>query len=163
MESVSSQSTPIADYPTAAIDTMDIVTGMLRRRGRIRHPMISRQPRDTPSDAVMIMVSPLLNRRRQDIGTIRVYVIVSKLSNDIKVRVEWTRHAFGFWFREDVWMYGAAQNPKAAKLTELERAFNSVKHTADGTTTFRGQIHMHRKIKKNRNRDRSAHLGLVLG
>lgn len=163
MESVSSQSTPIADYPTAATDTMDIVTGMLRRMGRIRRPMISRNPRDMPAEVVMVMVSPLLNRRRNDVGTIRVYVVVSKLSGDIKVRIEWTRHAFGFWFRQDVWLYGAAQNPRTAKLSDLERAFFKVKATAEGTTTFQGQLHMFKKIKKSRSRDRMARMGLALG
>ena len=163
MESVSSQSTPIADYPTAATDTMGIVTGMLKRMGRIKHPMISRQPRDMPAESVMVMVSPLLNRRRNDVGTIRVYVIVNKMSNDIKIRVEWTRHAFGFWFRQDVWLYGAALNPKMAKLNDLERAFYSVKQTAEGTTTFKGQLRTYRKVKKNRSRDRTARMGLALG
>lgn len=163
MESVSSQATPIPDYPTAATDMMDIVTGMLKRMGRIRHPMISRQPREMSSEVVMVMVSPLLDRRRNDVGTIRVYVIVSKLSNDIKVRVEWTRHAFGFWFRNDVWMYGAAMKPKGVKLSDLERAFWAVKKTAEGSMTFQGQLRMFRKIKKNRSRDRASRLGLALG
>jgi hypothetical protein len=163
MESVSSQSTPIPDYPTAASDTMDIVTGMLRRMGRIHRLQVSRQPLDMPSETIVVMTAPLLDRRRNNIGTIRVYVIVNKMSNDIKVRLEWTRHAFGFWFRQDVWLYGAAVNPKAARLSDLERALYWVRQTADGTTTFEGQLRMLKKVKKNRSRDRAAQIGLVMG
>lgn len=163
MTSVSSQATSIPDYSTAASDMMNIVVSILRRKGRIRYPMISRDPKDMPSEVVLVMMSPMLNRRKDDVGTVRVYVIVNKLSDDILVRIEWTRHAFGFWFRQDVWLYGAATGPKAAKLGDLERAFFWVTQTAEGTTTFESQLRMLKKVRKSRARDRTARLGLVLG
>jgi hypothetical protein len=142
---------------------MEIVHGLLKRMGRIKYPMITPRPKSFQSQWAMMLVSPLLNRKRQDIGTIRVMVTTFNETNNIRVRVEWTRHAFGFWYRQDVWLSNAAMNPRMAKLAPLENAFGLVRLTADGGARLKGMIRVVKKIKKNQTKDRAMRQGLMMG
>jgi hypothetical protein len=146
----------------ASIVMMDIVRDLLFKMGRIKREFVSRQPSGV-SEHMMMMVSPLLDRRRNEVGSIRVYVLVGNISEDIRVRVEWTRKAFGFWYQKDVMLRGSVSEPNMANLSELKTVFNGVKQTADGSTILKSMNRMYKKIKKSQVRDKAAKLGLALG
>jgi hypothetical protein len=110
-----------------------------------------------------MLVGDLLNRRRRDIGAIRVYVTVPTSKNDIKFTIEWTRHAFGFWYQQIVVLAGAVEDPKNMDVSKLRTALNPVEWTADGTTRVKSMNRMFRKIKKSRVRDRASRAGLMVG
>ncbi len=154
---------PTVDRPAVAVEVMGIVRGMLHLHGRIKRPRISKKPKEFATEWVMTMVSPLLARNRQPIGTIRVVVRVPKLGKNVKVRIDWTRDAFGFWFREEFILRDAVQAPRMANLAPLTAALVLVRWTVDGSVRLKSMNRMLKKVKKNTAKDRMAEAGLVLG
>lgn len=146
----------------ATIAGMDAVRGLLYKGSRIKRERVSRKPSGV-SEYTMIMASPLLNRKRQPVGSIRVYVTVGKASNDIRVRIQWTRNAFGFWYVKDAVLVGAVDHPLPISTTNLMPIMAAVKHTADGTTILKSMNRTHKKKKKNKVRDKAIMSGLVMG
>jgi len=141
---------------------MDMVRDLLLRMGRIKRELVS--PRVTgTSEYSMMLVANLLNRRRRDIGGIRVYVTVPANGKDIKYTIEWTRHAFGFWYRKEFVLRGAVEDPENADIKKLRNALDPIQWTADGTTKVDSMNRMFKKIKKSRVRDRASRAGLMVG
>jgi hypothetical protein len=141
---------------------MDIVHDLLSKMGRIKRELVSPKPTGQ-SEYSMMLVGDLLNRRRRNIGAIRVYVTVPAKGNDIKYTIEWTRHAFGFWYRKEMKLRNAVEDPAHAKIGLLRSALDPVQWTADGTVKLASMNKMFRKIKKSRVRDRAARSGLMVG
>lgn len=147
---------------TAAETGMDMVRDLLLRMGRIKRELMSPKPTGT-SEYSMMLVADLLDRRRRDIGAIRIYVTVLANGDNIKFTIEWTRHAFGFWYRNEVILNNAVEDPENANVTKLRTALDPIQWTADGTTRVDSMNRMFKKVKKSRVRDRAARAGLMVG
>lgn len=147
---------------TAAETGMAMVRDLLLRMGRIKRELVSPKPTGT-SEYSMMLVADLLNRRRRDIGAIRIYVTVPANGDDIKFTIEWTRHAFGFWYRKELILRGAVDDPEDASSSRLRTALDPIQWTADGTTKVDSMNRMFKKIKKSRVRDRASRAGLMVG
>jgi len=141
---------------------LDMVRDLLLRMGRIKRELVSPKPRGQ-SEYTMMLVGDLLNRRRQSIGLIRVYVTVPASGENIKFTIEWTRHAFGFWYRSEVTLNDAVDDPEHANVNKLRTALDPIQWTADGTTKVKSMNRMFKKIKKSRVRDRASRAGLMVG
>lgn len=146
----------------AAMAIMDIVKGLLSMMGRVQRPFISRKPSGI-SEYRTMLVSPLMDRKRSPVGEIRVYVLVGANGGDATIRVEWTRNAFGFWYRKDVVLSGVVGEPYGADLSEVKNVFKFAGKTADGTVILKSMNRMFRKVKKNKARDNASKLGLMVG
>lgn len=140
---------------------MDIVMGFLLRLGRTKRPYVTPSPQGE-TDYRMMLMGPLLDRKRDGVGSIRVYVYTD-LSNDVRVRIEWTRNAFGFWYRSDIVLKEAVYDPYGVDLSGINSVFSAIRQTADGSTTVRGMNRLFRKVKKNKTRDKASRLGLMVG
>jgi len=149
-------------HAKAAEAGRDMVRDLLLRMGRIKRELVSPRATGTSEYATML-VGDLLNRRRRDIGAIRVYVTVPTGGNDIKFTIEWTRHAFGFWYQQQVVLKGAVKDPRSADTSRLRAALDPIAWTADGTSRVKSMNRMFRKIKKSRVRDRASRAGLMVG
>lgn len=141
---------------------MAMVRDILLRMGRIKRELVSPKPIGT-SEYSMMLVGDLLNRRRRDIGAIRLYVTVRADGDDIKFTIEWTRHVFGFWYRSEVVLKGSVDEMKESDVAKLRRALDPVEWTADGTTKVASMNRMFKKVKKSRVRDRASRRGLMVG
>lgn len=141
---------------------MAMVRDLLLRMGRIKRELVSPKPTGT-SEYSMMLVGSLLNRRHRDIGTIRIYVTVPANGENIKFTIEWTRHAFGFWYRQEVILKDAVDDPEHANVQKLRTALDPIQWTADGTTRVKSMNRMFKKIKKSRVRDRASRAGLMVG
>lgn len=152
---------PEIDRGRSAELAMRIVYGMLTRDRRIRQARISPHPVETPTAYEMTLVSPLIDERRNKIGTIRVFVLVPKHGENIQIRIEWTRNAFGFWFQEKVVLKKSVENPSMALLAPLRAAMILVRQTVTGSVKLKSMIRMIRKVKKHRGKDAILQYGLV--
>lgn len=141
---------------------MAMVRDLLLRMGRIKKELVS--PKATgQAEYSMMLVANLLSRRRRDIGGIRIYVTVPANGNDIKFVIEWTRHAFGFWYRKEVVLRDFVKDPENANIGVLRTALDPIQWTADGTSRVASMNRMFKKIKKSRVRDRASRAGLRIG
>ena len=144
-----------------AIGLMRVVRGVLKPR-LATGTFVSPVPKTLPGGYLMVLVSPLMNRRGEVVGEMRVNVYVpSDPVLDILIRVEWTRNAFGFWYRKDIRMSGESGHVSVQpKIREIMRWIAT---TADGTVSVTSMNRMFRKIRKNPSRDRAARMGMVMG
>ena len=141
---------------------MAMVRDLLLRMGRIKREFVSPKPTGT-SEYSMMLVGDLLNRKRRDIGEVRIYVTVPANGDDIKITIEWTRHAFGFWYRKELTLKGAVDDPGSASVSQLRTALDPIQWTADGTSKVGSMNRIFRKVKKSRVRDRASRAGLMVG
>jgi|GEM_PF-3460587 len=146
----------------AAEAGLDMVRDLLLRMGRIKRELVSPRPRGQ-SEYTMMLVGDLLSRRRRNVGLIRVYVTVPANGENIKFTIEWTRHSFGFWYRQEVTLRGAVDDPEHANVNRLRTALDPIGWTADGTSKVKSMNRMFKKIKKSRVRDRASRAGLMVG
>lgn len=157
------QSTPAESRKDSAYSAMRVIRGMLKRMGRLRREFVTPVPKTMPSGYVMMLVTPLPNRKGEIIGELRVWVWAPTDPNLlIKVRFEWTREILGFWYRND---FNLTSDDKVKELMDkIKDAMHWVKNTADGTIRLAHMNRMpFRKIKKNRTRDKAARIGMVMG
>jgi len=101
-----------------------------------------------------------MDKKRRNVGDIRVWVKVPASGKDVKFVIEWTRHVFGFWYRQDVTVPGAVDDLSLLASSRLKTAINPIRWTADGVTRVASMNRMFRKIKKARSRDRASRAGL---
>jgi len=159
----SAPKTPEVSPQIVAAETgMAMVRDLLLRMGRIKRELVSPKATGT-SEYSMMLVATLLSRKRRDIGAIRIYVTVPASGKDIKFTIEWTRHAFGFWYRKEVTLKGAVEDPENANVGRLRSALDPIQWTADGTSKVASMNRTFKKIKKSRVRDRASRAGLMVG
>jgi len=164
LQSPEAQSTPIFSRRDVAVRLINIVKGLMKRHGRTHRPYVSPVPKKVHDRFISMLVSPLLNRKREDIGEVRVWIQVPEYDIlPIRLIVEWTRHAFGFWYRDESKIENI-EDPTDSFLKALDKSIRSVKITADGTVRLasmnRGGV---KKIKQNRVKDKAARSGLMMG
>lgn len=145
----------------AASGGLYIVRDLLNKMGRIKRELVSRDPIGVKKS--MVMLATLLDKKRRDIGNVRAYVTVRDNGDDLKFVVEWTRHAFGFWYRVEVTLRGAVGNLEEANVGKLKTALDPIRWTADGTTRIDSMNRMFKKTKKDRTKDRALRTGLMAG
>ena len=158
------EATPIPSRKDVAIKSMRIVRGMMDRMGRIYRERVTPRPKSSPTGHLMMMYSPLLNRRRDSIGEVRVYIYVPEDDSfPIKMNVDWTRNAFGFWYRNEIRVPNTA-DPTAAIMNAIRGAMRRVKITADGDVRVASvNLSGLRKIRRNKVHDRAVRSGMVMG
>jgi hypothetical protein len=149
------------DKSLAAISVMRLIIGMLSREGMVFHPHITLRPIDSPTEYTMRMVSVLHNKKRDQIGMVRVWVIVSKIRDEIKVKIEWTRNAFGFWFTKLIIFKGEAKGTSSVKLADLRTVIGQIRQTTEGTVKLQSMIRTFKKVKKSTIKDRMVQVGLI--
>ena len=143
---------------------MDAAKGYLRMTGRTKREFVTPVPTSYPGGYISMLVSPLLDGSGKSIGEIRLWIYVAEDRNiPIRVRVEWTRDAFGFWYRNEIVLQNV-DDPMVELLKRLKEAMFFVKITADGTVRVasmnRGGF---QKIRKSRTRDKAARVGMMMG
>lgn len=157
-----SETTPILIRKDIALRLMRVLRKGLNKRF-VKRAFISPVPKSFPGGYIMMMLSPLYNKKGDNVGEIRIHIYVpSDEKNAIVVRVEWTRKAFGFWYRytikllnEDVLILELY-----SRIRDMERWFST---TADGTVRVSSMNRLFRKIKKNSVRDKVSRVGMVMG
>lgn len=141
-----------------------VAHSFLKMSGRTRNAFVTPVPSSLPGGYVSMLVSPLLKGNGDSVGEIRVWAYVPEDTNlQIRVRVEWTRNAFGFWYRNEFNLPNV-DDPRVDLLKRLKEALFFVKITADGTVRVasmnRGGF---QKIRKSQTRDRAARVGMMMG
>ena len=158
------EATPIPSRKDVSVKYIRIVRGMMDRMGRLYRERISPSPKSSPTGHLMTMYSKLQNRRRELVGEIRVSVYVPEDEHvRIMIKVDWTRNAFGFWYRNEIRLPNSP-DPSSDVVGAIKDAMRYVKHTADGDISVasmnRGTF---RKIKRNKVHDKSFRSGMVMG
>lgn len=157
-------SEPVVTPEDIAQGVMEKVQGYLNSGGFLRKEFVSPRPVRVLGEARSILVSPLMDRRHQVVGTVRVFVF-APVNENLKplLRVEWTKDEFGFWFRKDLRL----RSSRDGYGLEADRAIKSVapaiRNTTDRSVNLKSQLMMHKRIRKNPVRDRAVRSGLVLG
>jgi hypothetical protein len=143
---------------------MRAMYAFMRASGRTRRAFVMPVPTTVPGGYISIMTSPLLNGRGEEVGEVRIWIYVpDNAALSIRVRFEWTRKAFGFWYRNEVYIQNV-DDPRIELLKVARDALFFVKITADGTVRVasmnRGGF---QKIRKSKTRDRAARVGMMMG
>ena len=154
---------------TSILTRKDIVVRLMRVLRRsldkrfIERAFISPVPKSLPGGYIMMMLSPLYNKKGDNVGEIRIYIYVpSDEKNAIVIRVEWTRNAFSFWYRYDTKLLNEdALIPSLYSVVRDMKKWFSI--TADGTVNISSMNHLFRKIKKNPVRDKIGRVGMIIG
>ena len=141
---------------------MAVIRNLLRKMGRVKKEIISTRPSGI-SEYSMVMIGKLLNQKRQEVGEIRVFVTVPVNEKNIKFKIEWTRHAFGFWYTRNIIMRDVVDDPSQINIGMLRAALNPVQWTADQTVNLKSMNRMFRKVKRNRVLDLALRAGLRTG
>lgn len=149
---------------TVADKLMGVTSAFMRTSGRTRRPFVTPVPTTVPGGYVSMMTSPLLSSRGEEVGEVRVWIFVPENTTlPIRIRVEWTRDAFGFWYRNEIYIQNV-DDPTVELLKKIREALFFVKITADGTVRVasmnRGGF---QKIRKSQTRDRAARVGMMMG
>lgn len=151
------------DFPYQATEAgMAVIRNLLRKMGRVKKEIISTRPSGI-SEYSMVMIGKLLNQKRQEVGEIRVFVTVPVNEKNIKFKIEWTRHAFGFWYTRNIIMRDVVDDPSQINIGMLRAALNPVQWTADQTVNLKSMNRMFRKVKRNRVLDLALRAGLRTG
>jgi hypothetical protein len=87
-------------YRTTEIG-MSVIRDLFLRMKRIKREKMSPKPVGI-SEYSMVMIGDLLDRRRREVGEIRVYVRVPVNDDYIRFVIEWTKYVFGFWYRKEL-------------------------------------------------------------
>ena len=158
------QSVPATSRKDVARNAMRAVQGLMRQMGRLYREFVTPVPKAIPGGYVMMLVSPLPNKAMEMVGEVRVWIYVPEDRNlSIRVRVEWTRNAFGFWYRNEI-VLPNVDDSMFELLRKMKEAMFFVKTTADGTVKVasmnRGGFY---KFRKNPTKDRAARVGMILG
>jgi len=110
-------------------------------------------PGSIPGGKVYRLTADMTGKGGDIVGLVRCFVYVpSDESLGSLVRVEWTRHAFGFWYRVDFYVNdGDSELDIAGRLREIARW---IKVTATGSVNVGSMNRMFRRVKKNPVMDR---------
>ncbi len=146
-----------------ALDMMSATQEILRKDGLIKREYISPSPVLSVGEYQMLLVSDLFDRKRSDVGDVRAFVFVPVVGDGSAVlRVEWSRNAFGFWFRDELRI--PVGNFDANRIQSfLTGAVKKIKNTTDRNVPLKSQLRVLKKIKRNATRDKALRSGLVLG
>jgi len=157
-----SETTPIRLRKEVSKDVMRIVRASMERTGRLRREYVTPIPKELPGGYVMLLNSPLPNVKGDLVGEVRVLVYApSDVALPVRVDFEWTRNAFGFWYRNSVSLDAV---DAASVVKVVKGAMRWVKTTADGGVSVASMNRMPFKhVKKNATKDKMARSGLVLG
>jgi hypothetical protein len=147
-----------------AVGIANAANAFLKMTGRTRREFVTPVPRSVPGGYVSMIVSPLLNKKREEVGEIRVVIYVQEDDGlPVRVMVEWTRNAFGFWYRMR-YVLDDKSDLRIGVSNKLRDAMYFVKVTADGTVRVAS---MNRsgieKVRKSRTIDRAARVGMMMG
>ena len=153
---------PILTRRELAVKLMNVLREGFNKRFTKR-AFISPVPRSFPGGHVMVMLSPLYNKKGENVGEIRIYIYVSEDENiPILIRSEWTRNAFGFWYRYDNRLFDK-DNVIVDLYSKIRGISKWFSVTADGTVKVSSMNRMFRKIKKTSARDKAVRVGMVMG
>lgn len=139
---------------------MNFVRDYLVKNGRSKRVLMSRSP-EGELEKKMFLAGNLLDRKRKNVGSVKVTATVRQDSDDLRLRVEWTRHVFGFWYIKEYKLDGVVEDPGRIGIGKVGKLFDPVKWTADGTVKLQSMNRMFRKMRKSRIRDRAFREGLV--
>lgn len=143
----------------AAKDALDAARYSLSRLGLLKREFASVNPSGT-SEYTMSMVADLLDRRRRHVGSVRVRVAVPVDGKKIKYTIEWTRHIFGFWYRQEFVIQDGVDDPVGKSAKRLKEVAEPVRWTAHGVTRVKSMNRLFKKVKKNRTKDKAASAGM---
>lgn len=141
---------------------MYMVRSMLDKSGRVKRTVVSINPTGV-SEHTMVMVSRLLNKKRDAIGAVRVFVTAPVNGEDVKVTFEWTRNAFGFWYRKTIKLRDFVGDLEDLEMGKIRVVLDPLRWTADGSVRLNSMNRMFKKVKKNRVMDRALHSRLRTG
>lgn len=139
------------------------VQDALQQLGRVKNEMISTRPVDANGKYEMKLSSKLFNRRRVPIGFVRVSVSVPDGTEDIRVRLEWKRNAYGFWFWKEFTIKNDSWDIDELRVQSIKKEFLPIIQTADGTVALKSMNRIYKKIKNSTARDRVANTGMRRG
>lgn len=143
---------------------MRLVRDRANKSGLSKRLFVTPIPVSIPGGNIMMMNSPLLNRKGDEVGEFRVWIYEPNDKHlNIQTRVEWTRRAFGFWYRDEFLNVNDISEEKLFK-DRIKIAFKWVDVTANGTVRLRSMNRLHfKKIKKSKTVDRASRVGMVIG
>lgn len=157
------ESTSIMSKRDVADRLISVAGGFFKRQGRTGRQFLSPVPRKSGDRYVSVMVAPLNNRRRVEVGGVRVIVEVPEHSNlPIRAVFEWTRSSFGFWYRNS-YKIENSDDPVSEFVLVLHNAIRPIKITADGTVSVKSMNRTFETVRKSNVRDRAAKSGMVMG
>jgi hypothetical protein len=138
------------EHGDAAIDIAYFVLSFFKKRRLIYRPYVSVKPFNTPGGFVYRSIGDLTDKSGDVIGTIRIEVYVPfDYELPIRIRMEWQRDAFGFWYREDVHIYTVEELDTGL----LNRAARMIESTSDGSVRLSSANLGRKKVKNNKIKD----------
>lgn len=133
-----------------AIDIADFVLLYLKRKMLIYRPFVSARLFDIPGGSVYRATGDLIDKSGDVIGTIRIEVYVPFDSDlSIRVRIEWKRDAFGFWYREDIYLYEG----ESLDTGLMNKPVKMIDSTANGSVRLKSMNLGLKKTKNNKIKD----------
>jgi hypothetical protein len=133
-----------------AIEVADFVLSFFKRKRLIYRPYVSTNVATIPGGFVYRSIGDLIDKSGDLIGTIRLEVYIPFDSElPIRIRIEWQRDAFGFWYREDVYIYAIEE----LDISILNRSARMIETTADGSVRLSSANLGRKKVKNNKIKD----------
>jgi hypothetical protein len=135
------------------IELMGYIVQSLKKKRLIYRPYVSVSPFDIPGGLVYRSTGDMSDPSGDSIGTIRIEIYVPYDSElPVRIRIEWTKDVFGFWYREDVFI------PNDNNWEEDIRSimiipFRMIEATARGSIKISSMNLGIKKIKKNNTKD----------
>ena len=151
----------IAGKYSLAMSLMYEVRDIIEKKKLSQRMFVSRSPVGN-YEFRTVVYGDLLNKKKEKVGKIRIFIFVSLLHDDLKVRIEWTRNAFGFWYREDYVVMGGTSDDADFDRGKFKMKMRPVEWTANGSVSLKSMNLYFKKIKKSKIRDRGVRSGLVL-
>jgi len=133
-----------------AIEFADFVLSCLKKNMLIYRPFVSVRPFEIPGGYIYRSTGDLIDKSGDVVGTIRLEIFVPFDFNlSIRVRIEWKRDAFGFWYREDIYLY-EGENLDTGLMNKPVKMIES---TANGSVRLKSMNLGLKKIKNNKIKD----------
>lgn len=143
------------DVALSSAEIMHAVKSVMGNARSTKNVNASASPRGIPGGEVYTVTADMIGKNTAVVGRVRCFVnMPSDPALNPKVRVDWTRNAFGFWYRMDFYVPpGSRELDVAGRLREIARWVNI---TAEGSVNLKSMNRMFRKVKKNRVLDKAA-------
>lgn len=151
------------------IATQDIlyqVFDMLERRGIVRRARMTLYAFDKPSYWESRLVADAYRHRMADVGIVRVFVTMPRLSNDemepAMVRIDWALKMGGVWYNKTVKVKDPLGVSGSSGVAAVIPVIQSAHRTLDGSIDLRDANRHFKKKKKRIVDDRLVLQGLRL-
>ena len=138
----------------SVVSVLDHVVSSIKKRKLIYRPYVSVSVYEIPGGMVYRATGDMPNADGDIVGTVRIEVY-APLDEMIptRIRIEWTRDAFGFWYREDLFIVNSIDEWMEDMKGMLFKPIKMIESTSRGTVKVSSMNLGLKKIRKNKNKD----------